>query len=68
MQDYLRKNLRVLSAAFDVSGQDAAKALQRFRNEPLAPFGYKTAEQLVSDSRGDDVLRLIDSYAAGAAG
>ena len=68
VQDYLRKNLRVLSAAFDVSGQDAAKALQWFRNEPLAPFGYKTAEQLVSDGRGDDVLRLIDSYAAGAAG
>ena len=68
VQDYLRKNLRVLSAAFDASGQDAAKALQWFGNEPLAPFGYKTAEQLVSDGRIDDVLRLIDSYATGAAG
>lgn len=68
VQNYLRKNLRVLTAAFDAAGHDAAKALQWFRNEPLAPFEYKTAEQLVSEGREDDVMRLIDSYSAGAAG
>ena len=64
VQDYLRKNLRVLTAAYDASGQDAAEALHWFRNEPLAQFGYKTAEQLVSDGRADDALNLIESYAA----
>ena len=64
MQDYLRKNLRVLTAAYDASGQDAAEALHWFRNEPPAQFGYKTAEQLVPDGRADDVLNLIESYAA----
>jgi len=68
VQTYLRQNLRVLTAALDASGNDVAKALQWFRNEPLAPFGYKTAEQLVVDGRADDVIRLIQSYAAGAAG
>lgn len=68
VQTYLRQNLRVLTAALDASGNDMGKALQWFRNEPLAPFGYKTAEQLVADGRTDDVIRLIDSYAAGAAG
>lgn len=68
VQDYLRKNLRVLNSAYNASGQDAAKAMHWFRNEPLSPFGYKTAEQLVSEGRADDVLSLIESYATGAAG
>ena len=68
VQDFLRKNVRVISAAFDASGKDMAKALLWFRNEPLAPFAYKTAEQLVAEGRVDDVIRLIESYEAGAAG
>jgi hypothetical protein len=68
VQDFLRKNVRVISAAFDASGNDMAKALLWFRNEPLAPFAYKTAEQLVAEGRVDDVIRLIESYEAGAAG
>ncbi len=68
VQDFLRKNVRVIAAAFDASGKDMAKALLWFRNEPLAPFAYKTAEQLVAEGRVDDVIRLIESYEAGAAG
>jgi hypothetical protein len=67
VQGYLRQNIRVLAAALNASG-DLGKALQWFRNEPLPPFAYKTAEQLVADGRADDVIRLIDSYAGGAAG
>jgi len=39
-----------------------------YRNEPLPVFGYKTAEQLVSDGRADDVIRYVVSLEAGAAG
>ena len=66
VQTYLRQNIRVLAAALDASGNDLGKALQWFRNEPLPPFAYKTAEQLVADGRANDVIRVIDSNAAGA--
>ena len=68
VQSDLRQNIRVLAAALNASGNDLGKALQWFRNEPLPPFAYKTAEQLVADGRADDVIRLIDTYAGGAAG
>lgn len=68
VQKHLRENVKVLKAAFDASGGDLGKAIHWFRNEPLAPFGYKTAEEIVADGRTQDVLRLIESYSAGAAG
>lgn len=67
VQRYLREALRVLRAAADLSG-DVEQALFWYRNEPLQPFGYKTAEQLVSDGRSEDLLRYIESLEAGAAG
>lgn len=68
IQRHLRNNLRVIKAAYDVSGGDLAKSLHWFRTEPLPMFGRRTAEQLVSAGRVDDVIRLIDSFHAGAAG
>ena len=44
------------------------RALFWYRNEPLQPFGYKTAERLVSEGRSDDVLRYVMSLEAGPAG
>lgn len=67
VQDFLREALRVIKAATDVSG-DVGKALFWYRNEPLAVFGYKTAERLVSEGRSDDVLRYVAALEAGAAG
>jgi hypothetical protein len=67
IQRFLRDALRVIRAATDLSG-DVSRALFWYRNEPLAPFGYKTAEQLVSDGRTEDVLRYVTSLEAGAAG
>ncbi len=67
VQRFLREALRVIKAGTDLSG-DVNKALFWYRNEPLSAFGYKTAEQLVSDGRTDDVLRYICSLEAGAAG
>jgi hypothetical protein len=68
VQSHIRDNVRVLRAAWEVAGQDLGKAIYWYRNEPLAPFSYKTAETLVADGRADDVIRLIESYGAGAAG
>lgn len=67
VQRFLREALRVLRAATDMSG-DIQRAIFWYRNEPLPSFGYKTAEQLVSDGRTEEVLRYIESLEAGAAG
>ena len=67
VQDFLREALRVIKAATDLNG-DLNKALFWYRTEPLAVFGYKTAERLVSEGRTDDLLRYVTSLEAGAAG
>jgi len=67
VQRFLREVLRVIRASADLSG-DIERALFWYRNEPLQPFEYKTAEQLVSAGRTDDVLRYIGSLQVGAAG
>lgn len=67
VQRFLRDALKVIKAGTDISG-DVNRTLFWYRNEPLSAFGYKTAEQLVSEGRTDDVLRYIASLGAGAAG
>jgi len=67
LQRYLRDALRVLKAASDLSG-DMKKALYWFRNHPLQPFEYKTAEQLVADGKADAVVRYISMLEVGSAG
>lgn len=68
IQRYLRNTLRVIKAAYDVSDGDLAKSVHWFRTASLPMFGQRTAEQMVSAGQTDDVIRLIDSYRAGAAG
>ena len=67
VQDFLREALRIIKAATDLTG-DLNRALFWYRTEPLAVFGYKTAERLASEGRTDDVLRYVSSLEAGAAG
>ncbi len=67
IQAHLRDNIRVIKAAYDVSGGDLAKSLRWFRAESLSALGQWTAEQAVSSGRADDVIRLIDSLNGGAA-
>ncbi len=67
VQDILREALRIIKAATDMTS-DLNKALFFCRTEPLAVFGYKTAERLASEGRTDDVLRYVSSLEAGAAG
>ncbi|MFW2270608.1 DUF2384 domain-containing protein [Burkholderia orbicola] len=67
VQKYLRDALRIIRAATDISG-DVRSTLFWYRNEPLSTFDYKTAEQLVSEGRVDDLLRYVVSLESGAAG
>lgn len=67
VQKFLREALRIIRAATDISG-DVQSTLFWYRNEPLPIFDYKTAEQLVSEGRTEDLLRYITSLEAGAAG
>ncbi|ARK45912.1 DUF2384 domain-containing protein [Burkholderia pseudomallei] len=67
VQQYLREALRIIRAATDISG-DLQRALFWYRNAPLPVFDYKTAEQLVSEGRTEDLLRYVTSLDAGAAG
>ena len=67
VQRFLRDALRVIKAGTDVTG-DVDRALFWYRNQPLAPFGYKTAEQLITAGRTEDLLKYIASLRAGAAG
>lgn len=67
LQLFLRQALRVIAAATDLRG-DGNRALFWFRNQPLADFGYKTPEVLVSEGRADDVIRYVESLEAGSAG
>jgi DNA-binding phage protein len=60
VQRFLREALRVIRAATDIHGC-VKQALFWYRNEPLSEFEYKTAEQLVSSGRTDDVLKHIVS-------
>lgn len=67
VQRFLRDALKVIKAGTDISG-DVNRALFWYRNEPLSAFEYKTAEQLVSEGRTEDLLRYVASLEAGAAG
>jgi hypothetical protein len=67
VQRFLREALRVIRLASDLSG-DVERAIFWYRNDPLPPFGYKTAEQMVSEGRTEDLLRYVKSLEAGAVG
>ena len=59
--------LHVLCAANDLSG-DLEQTVFWYRHEPLAPFGYRTAEQLVSENRVEDLLRYVAAMEVGVVG
>ncbi|MDP9974935.1 hypothetical protein J2W39_006219 [Variovorax paradoxus] len=68
IQSHIRTSLQVLAAVTTVSGGALKSAVFWYRNEPLAPFNYKTAESLVAEGRAADVLNLLESYQAGFVG
>ena len=68
VQAHIRDNVRVLRAAYDLTGRDMQKALVWFKNEPIREFDYKTPETVVVEGRANDVIKLLEMYEAGAAG
>lgn len=67
LQKFLREALRVIAAAADLNG-DSQRALYWFRNQPIADFGYKTPETIVSEGKTDELVRYIEAIGAGSAG
>ncbi len=67
LQTYLQDMLRVLAAAIEIT-EESKRAAFLVRNEPLRPFGYKTAIRLVEDGRVEDVVAYLESLSGGAAG
>lgn len=59
---------QVLAAAAAVAGGDLEAAILWYRNEPLAPFDFRTAESLVAEGRAADVLKLLESFQGGFVG
>lgn len=68
VQSHIRMSLQVLAAVAAASGDDLQFAIFWYRNEPLAPFAYKTAESMVAGGRATDVIDLLESFQAGFVG
>ncbi|MGJ7565979.1 DUF2384 domain-containing protein [Variovorax sp. GB1R11] len=68
IQAHIRVSLQVLAAVAATSRGDFQDAIFRYRNEPLAPFKYKTAQAMVAEGRVADVLNLLESFQAGYVG
>lgn len=68
IQAHIRTSLKVLAAVAATSGGSLQDAIFRYRNEPLAPFNYKTAEALVAEGRAADVISLLEPIQAGFVG
>ncbi len=64
---YARESIRVMAAATELVG-GVAEAESWFRNHRIADFNGKTAEDLVAEGRGEDVLRYLEMLSAGPSG
>ncbi|MPZ20161.1 MAG: DNA-binding protein [Luteitalea sp.] len=67
LQDYLRNLVRVLSAAATIQ-PDLERTIFFLKNAPIVAFEHKTAYQLVSEGRTDDVIRYFESIRSGYVG
>ena len=67
VQRHLRESMKIIKAAYLVNGS-IDKALVWYRNDPIESFGFKTAEELVSAGRTDDLLAYLSSLQAGFSG
>lgn len=59
LQRYLRDAMAVLDQATRLDGGHAA-AVDWFRHMPLATFGFRTAEEMISEGRAEEVLRYLE--------
>jgi len=47
---------------------DRGRAIYWYRNAPIAEFGHRTAEQIVSEGKAEAVVTYLTSIAAGSTG
>lgn len=67
IQKYLREALRVVRAAVDIAG-DVEDAIYWYKNHPIATFDYKTAQDVVSEGKTEQLIRYIQSLQSGFSG
>lgn len=67
VQAYIRDSVKVLRAVTDM-GTDVTNAIFWFKNEPLSTFNYKTAEEVVSEGKTEQLIAFLQSWGAGAQG
>jgi hypothetical protein len=64
---FLSDSLRVLHAAFEVTG-NVEKTIEWYKNSPLLPFDRKAPRELVAEGRAVALLGYIKSLSAGFTG
>ncbi len=67
VQRHLRDAVKAIKAAYALNG-NIDKALIWYRNDPIETFGFKTAEELVSAGRIEDLLAYLASLQTGFSG
>lgn len=67
VQNFLRESIRVIRAAVDIS-DSIEGAIFWFKNNPIPAFDYKTAENLVSEGKTENLIKYIQSLQAGFLG
>jgi hypothetical protein len=67
LQAYLREVLRVLAAATEIAGSQD-KAIFWYRNSPIRPFNFTTAEKLVAAGKSDAVVKYLGTIESGWSG
>jgi hypothetical protein len=68
IQAYLRNVLRVIRAALELTSGDVNHALIWFQNSPIAEFGFRTADELVTAGETEAVVKYLESIASGPTG
>ena len=58
---------RVITEALKVT-QDQDRAIDWYRNTPIAEFNHQTAEQLIADHKIDALLKYLASIRSGWTG
>ena len=68
LQQRLRDAARVIESAIALARGDQPRALYWFRNQPIADYRYRTAEQLVAEGHADAVLAWLEDQRNGPLG
>jgi hypothetical protein len=68
VQAYLRNVLRVIRVSLELTDGDINRSLIWFQNCPIAEFGFRTADELVTSGETEAVVKYVESIASGPTG